>query len=82
MAPSIAYPGFVIDAEGLHPLPDKVQAVQQAPTPRSVTELKSYLMLLTNHRKFLPNFATHLTIQATWKECEVKVVVKTRQDIS
>ena len=43
MAPSVAYLGYVIDAEGLHPLPDKVQAVQQATTPRSVKELKSYL---------------------------------------
>ena len=46
--------------QGLHPLPDKVQAVQQAPTPRSVTELKSYLGLLTYYGKFLPNLATHL----------------------
>ena len=60
MAPSVAYLGHVIDAEGLHPLPDKVQAVQQAPTPRSVTELKSYLGLLTYYGKFLPNLATHL----------------------
>ena len=46
MAPSVAYLGYVIDAEGLHPLPDKVQAVQQAPTQRSVMELKSYLVCL------------------------------------
>ena len=31
-----------IDAEGLHPLPDKLQAVKAAPTPRNVSELKSY----------------------------------------
>ena len=60
MAPSVAYLGYVIDAEGLHPLPDKVQAVQQAPTPGSVTELKSYLGLLTYYVRFLPNLATHL----------------------
>ena len=47
MAPSVVYLSYVIDAEELHRLPDKVQAVQQAPTPRSVTELKSYLGLLT-----------------------------------
>ena len=60
MAPSVTYLGYVIDAEGLHPLPDKVQAVQQAPTPRSVTELKSYLGLLTYYGKFLPNLSTRL----------------------
>ena len=51
---------IVIDAEGLHPLPDKVQAVQQAPTSRSVMELKSYLGLLTYYGKFLPNLSTRL----------------------
>lgn len=40
------YLGYRIDAEGLHPLPDKVQAVEEAPTPTCLTELKSYLGLL------------------------------------
>ena len=45
MAPSVSYLGYDIDADGLHPLPDKVQAIQDAPTPRNVSELKSYLGL-------------------------------------
>lgn len=60
MAPSVAYLGHVIDAEGLHPLPDKVHAIQQAPTPKNVTELKSYLGLLTYYGKFLPNLSSRL----------------------
>ena len=46
MAPSVSYLGYVIDSQGLHPLPDKVKAIQEAPTPRNVTELKAYLGLL------------------------------------
>ena len=61
MAPSVAYLGHVIDAKGLHPLPDKVQAIRQAPTPKNVTELKSSLGLLTYYGKFLPNLSTRLT---------------------
>ena len=49
----VAYLGYVNDAEGLHPLLDNVQAIQQAPTLRSVMELKSYLGLLTYYGKFL-----------------------------
>ena len=60
MAPSVSYLGYVIDSKGLHPLPDKVQAIQDAPTPRNVQELKSYLGLLTYYGKFIPNLATHL----------------------
>ena len=47
MVPSVSYLGHLIDAEGLHPLPDKIQAVQDAPAPRNVHTLKSYLGMLT-----------------------------------
>ena len=38
----------------------EVQAVEETPTPTCLTELKSYLGLLTYYAKFLPNLATHL----------------------
>ena len=60
MVPSVTYLGYVIDTEGLRPLPEKVEAIRQAPTPRNVAKLKSYLGLLTYYGKFLPNLATHL----------------------
>ena len=60
MMPSVTYLGHVIDAQGLRPLPEKIQAIQQAPTPRNINELKSYLGLLTYYGKFLPNLATLL----------------------
>ena len=59
--PSVTYLGHKIDAEGLHPLLDKVQAIQEAPTPTNVQELKAYLGLLTYYSKFLPNMATVLS---------------------
>ena len=80
MAPSVAYLGYVIDAEGLHPLPDKLQAVQQAPTPRSVTELKSCFGLLTYYGKFLPNLATHLAPLYKLLGKNVKLKWTSRQD--
>ena len=60
MAPSVTYLGHRIDAQGLHPLPDKVQAIQEAPRPKSVSKLKSYLGLLSYYSKFLPKLATVL----------------------
>ena len=42
MEKSVQYLGHVSDAEGLHPIEDKVEAVQQAPAPENVSELKSY----------------------------------------
>jgi len=57
---SVTYLGHRIDATGLHPLPDKVQAIKDAPAPQSVQELKSYLGMLTYYSKFLPNLSTTL----------------------
>ena len=57
---SVTYLGHRIDADGLHPLPDRVRAVKEAPTPNSVSKLKSYLGMLTYYSKFLPNLSTRL----------------------
>lgn len=43
MKPRVEYLGHVIDAEGLHPTGDKVQAIREAPTPRNISELRSGL---------------------------------------
>ena len=46
--------GYKIDAEGIHPLAEKVCAVIEAPQPKNVQELKSYLGLLSYYSKFIP----------------------------
>jgi len=56
----VIYLGFKIDAEGLHPVPEKIRAVEEAPTPRNVGELKSFLGLLSYFAWFLPNMAAVL----------------------
>ena len=60
MAKLVQYLGHIIDAEGLHPIADKVEAVQKAPPPKNVSELKSYLGLLSYYGKFLPQLASTL----------------------
>ena len=61
MVPTVTFLGHRIDAKGLHPLADKVKAIEAAPIPTNITELKSYLGLLTYYGKFLPNLADKLT---------------------
>ena len=60
MVPSVEYLGYRIDAAGLHPIADKVQVVVDVRTPTNVTELRSFLGLLTYYGKFLPNLSTVL----------------------
>lgn len=60
MADSVEYLGHRIDAQGIHALPDKLEAISKAPVPKNVGELRSFLGLLNYYRKFLPNLATIL----------------------
>ena len=60
MRTSVDYLGYRIDAAGLHPLEDKVEAIRGAPMPKAVTELKSYIELLSYYGKFLPNLSSTL----------------------
>ena len=55
---SVEYLGHKIDAEGLHALPDKIDAIVRAPEPRNIQELRSFLGLLNYYGKFIPNLST------------------------
>ena len=60
MKPSVTYLGYQIDKAGIHPVPEKVKAIQDAPPPKNVHELKAYLGLLNYYSKFLPNLSQKL----------------------
>ena len=60
MVSSVSNLGYQIDKEGLHPLASKLEAIKQAPQPRNVKELKSFLGLLKYYGKFLPHLPTVL----------------------
>ena len=57
---SVTYLGHVIDGNGLHPTEEKLKAVKDAPRPKDVTALKSFLGLLMFYSRFLPNHSTVL----------------------
>ena len=60
MAESVEYLGYRLDAIGLHATDEKLQAILQAPTPRDVQELRSFLGLVNYYGKFISNLATIL----------------------
>ena len=62
MMKSVVYLGHKIHSCGISPVEEKVKAVHQAPDPTNVTELKSYLGLLTYNNRFLPNLAATLAL--------------------
>ena len=61
MEPKVTYLGHRVSKEGIQPMEDKVEAITNAPPPRNVLELKSYLgMILNYYQKFLPNLSSVL----------------------
>ena len=58
MAPSVIYFGLHFSEKGLQPTDEKVQAIKEAPTPRNVTELLSFLGMLAALTNFIPKLST------------------------
>ena len=58
MKTSVQYLGHRIDADGLHATEAKLEAIINAPTPRNVPELRSFLELLNYYGRFIPNLSS------------------------
>ena len=56
----VVYLGLRISAAGLQPVEEKVKAVKEAPVPRDVSELRSFLGMIQYYHSFLPNLASTL----------------------
>ena len=60
MLPEVQYLGHKILARRLEPSAEKAKAIREAPTPKNVTQLKSFLGAVNYYCKFLSNFADKL----------------------
>ena len=58
MQPSVEYLGHIVDRNGLHVTPSKVEAITRAPEPRNVQELRSFLGLVNYYGKFISHLST------------------------
>ena len=60
MQDSIEYLGHHIDTTGIHTATSKVEAISKAPSPKNVSELRSFLGMVNYYGKFIPNLAGKL----------------------
>ena len=60
MISQVHYLGHIVSSKGIQPTQEKVRAIQDAPAPTNIHQLKSFLGLINFYAKFLPNLSTVL----------------------
>ena len=58
MQPTVTYCGYVITGDGIQPVAAKVDAINNAPEPKNVSQLRAFLGMLNYYHRFLPDVAT------------------------
>ena len=58
MKPLVEYFVLVVDPNGIHLFHHKVQAIQEVQVPERLTQLKSFLGLVSCCHRFIPSMAT------------------------
>ena len=60
MVNEVEYLGQKINSQGIQPIQEKVRAIADAPSPKNVSEVRSYLGMINYYQKYLPNLSTIL----------------------
>ena len=57
----VDYLGYVFDANGVHPNPNKLTAILEAPVPSNTKQVQSFVGLANFYSRFIPNFAHYMS---------------------
>ena len=87
LAKEVVYLGFKITKDGIQPVENKVEAIDKAPRPTNVSELKSYSGMLSYYNRFLKNLSTLLhplnslksKVKWTWGVAQEKAFLESKK---
>jgi len=54
----IQYLGHLVSADGVNPIPNKIQALKDWPTPHCIRDVRAFFGLASYYRRFVKGFAT------------------------
>ena len=83
--------GHVVSAKGIQPDPGKTKAIQEAPPPANVAELRSFFVVCWYVSKFIPNYAklveplrqlTRQNVRWTWGKEQIKSFEELKRALS
>ena len=80
LASEVVYLGLKIDGMGVHPVPEKLKAIEEMPRPADVKQLQAYLGMLQYYARFLPNLSSVLAPLHTLLQKEVSWEWKPEQE--
>lgn len=72
LAKEVVYLGFKITKDGIQPVENKVEAIDKAPRPTNVSELKACLGMLAYYNRLLKNLSTLLHPLGSLLQSKVK----------
>ena len=56
--PEIKFLGHMVSADGIDPLPDKLEAIRVWPVPHCLRDVRAFFGLTSYYRRFVQGFAT------------------------
>ena len=80
--PEIDFLGYVVSEKGISPSPSKVSAILEAPVPNNLTELQSFIGMVTYYSRFIRNFSEILSPLYELTKKQTKFVWGKRQQVA
>ncbi|XP_042483120.1 uncharacterized protein LOC122063484 [Macadamia integrifolia] len=66
MLPKVVFLGFIVSSKGVEADPEKIKSITNWPTPKTITEVRSFHGLASFYRRFIRNFSA---VMAPITEC-------------